>query len=385
MTIYLDNAATSWPKPPGVYETLGTFLQESGANPGRAGHRMAAAASAAIAATRLSLSRLLNAESPDRVIFAHNATDALNIAILGLLRPGDRAVTTSMEHNSVSRPLAIAARASAEIVKVKCPPDGIVRPGDVADAVRGGVRLIAVTHASNVTGAIQPIAAIAEIARASGALLLVDGAQTVGALPVDVQALGIDLLAFPGHKGLLGPPGTGGLYIGPRVDPLELSPIRAGGTGLRSEDEHQPAELPWRYESGTLNTVGIAALGAGIRWVNETGVESIRSHEGMLTARLVDGLEALSGITVFRPGGDPASTQAAVVSLTAAGWDPAEIGAVLDQSFEISCRTGLHCAPDACRTIGAFPGGTVRLSPGPFTTEADVEATLIAFSEIVGS
>lgn len=385
MTIYLDNAATSWPKPPAVYETLGSFLQETGANPGRAGHRMAAAVAATVAETRLALARLLNAEAPERVIFAHNATDALNTAILGLLRPGDRAITTGMEHNSVVRPLALAAAAGAHVVKVPCLPDGVVRPADVAAAARDGARLIAVTHASNVTGAIQPIAALAEIARAAGAFLLVDGAQTVGALPVDVQQLGIDLLAFPGHKALMGPPGTGGLYIGPRVDPDDLLPLRTGGTGLRSEDDHQPQELPWRYESGTLNTVGIAALGAGLRWLAETGVEIVRAHDARLTARLIAGLEGIPGVTVYRPGGDPDTTQAAVVSFTLAGWPPAEIGAVLDQSFDIACRTGLHCAPDACRTIGAPPGGTVRLSPGPFTTDADIDAALSALREIASS
>lgn len=385
MTIYLDNAATSWPKPPAVYETLGTFLQDAGANPGRAGHRMAAAAAAAVANTRLGLARLINAESPDRVIFAHNATDALNLAILGLLRPGDRAVTTSMEHNSVTRPLGMAAAAGSHVIKVECPPDGVVRLDDIAGAVRDGARLIAVTHASNVTGAIQPIAAIAEIAHAAGALVLVDGAQTVGAAPVDVQALGIDLLAFPGHKGLMGPPGTGGLYIGPRVVPREMSPLRAGGTGLRSEDDHQPDELPWRYESGTLNTVGIAALGAGVTWVSDTGIETIRANEAQHTSLLVSGLRAIPGVTVYHPGGDVLQTQAAVISFAVAGWDPAEIGAVLDQSFDIACRTGLHCAPDACRTIGASPGGTVRLSPGPFTTLSDIETTLSAINEIASS
>jgi len=385
MTIYLDNAATSWPKPPAVYETLGSFLQGAGANPGRAGHRMAAAAAAAVASTRLRLAQLLNAESPDRIIFAHNATDALNLVILGLLRPGDRAVTTSMEHNSVTRPLAMAAAAGSKVVKIQCPPDGVVRTEDIADAVHDGARLIAVTHASNVTGAIQPIAAIAEIAQAAGALLLVDGAQSVGAMPVDVQALGIDLLAFPGHKGLMGPPGTGGLYIGPRVDPRELSPLRAGGTGLRSEDDHQPEELPWRYESGTLNTVGIAALGAGIQWVKDTGTETIRAEEARHTSRLVDGLRAIPGVTVYQRRGDPLQIQTAVVSFTVAGWDPAEIGAVLDQSFDIAARTGLHCAPDACRTIGAIPGGTVRLSPGPFTTATDIETTLAAIAEITSA
>ncbi len=380
--IYLDNAATSWPKPQAVYDTLGTFLQDAGANPGRAGHRMAVAAAAAIAETRLALARLLNAQSPSRVIFTSSATDGLNLAILGLLRSGDHAITTTMEHNSVSRPLSLAADAGAEVTKVPVAAHGVVKPEDIADAILPNTRLIAMTHASNVTGAIQPVGSVAEIARERGLLLLVDGAQTVGAMPVDVEALGIDLLAFPGHKGLMGPPGTGGLYIGPRVEPGHLPPLRAGGTGLRSEDDHQPDELPWRYESGTLNTVGIAALGAGIRWVAREGIERIKDRERLLTARLIDGLNAIPGVTVYRPDGNPAETQAAVVSFTLEGWEPAEIGAILDQSFEIACRTGLHCAPDACRTIGAFPQGTVRFSPGPFTTSEEIDAAIGALTEI---
>lgn len=380
--IYLDNAATSWPKPQTVYDTLGSFLQEAGANPGRAGHRMAAAAAAAIAETRLALARLIHAPSPSRVIFTTSATDGLNQAILGLLRPGDHAVTTTMEHNSVSRPLSLAADTGAEVTRVPVAPHGIVQPDDVAAAIRPNTRLIAMTHASNVTGAIQPVERIAQIARERDVLMLVDGAQTVGAMPVDVESLGIDLLAFPGHKGLMGPPGTGGLYIGPRVEGERLSPRRAGGTGLRSEEDHQPDELPWRYESGTLNTVGIAALGAGIRWLTAEGVEQIREREGRHTARLVEGLTSIPGITVYRPDGDPMQTQAAVVSFRLEKWEPAEIGVILDQSFEIACRTGLHCAPDACRTIGAFPQGTVRFSPGPFTTDDEIDAAVAAVAEI---
>lgn len=381
--IYLDNAATSWPKPRAVHEALGGFLATHGANPGRAGHRMAAAAAAAVADCRLALARLLNAEDPKRVVFCLNATDALNLAIGGLLRPGDRAVTTSMEHNSVTRPLRAAASRGARVTKVRGGPDGVVDPARVAEAAAGGARLIVATHASNVNGAMQPIADLAEVARASGAWLLVDGAQTVGAEPIDVQALGIDLLAFPGHKALLGPPGTGGLYVGPRVGPDDLEPSRSGGTGLRSEDEDQPGELPFRYESGTANTVGIAGLHAGLRCVAEQGPEQIAGRERDLTLRLIDGLSGVPGLRVFPAG--QAERQAAVVSFTLAGWSPADVGAVLDESFDIACRTGLHCAPDACRSIGAGPEGTVRLSPGWATTADDIEAAIAAVAEIAAA
>ncbi len=381
--IYLDNAATSWPKPPSVYETLGSFLQTLGANPGRAGHRMAAGAAAAVADCRLRLARLMNAESPNHVVFASNATDALNLAIRGLLRPGDQVITSSMEHNSLARPLRSVAEQGVQVTKVLCSPQGVIDRDVVAAAVSPRLRLIAVTHASNVNGAIQPIEDLAEIARHHNALLLVDGAQTLGAMPMDVQSMGIDLLAFPGHKGLLGPPGTGGLYVGPQVDLATFTPQRSGGTGVRSEDDAQPLELPHRYESGTSNTIGIAGLAAGVRFLEEHGVQSIHQRESSLTRRLIAGLEAIEGVRVCNPpAGAP---QVAVVSCVVDGWSPADVGSVLDQSFDIACRTGLHCAPDACRTIGAFPEGTVRLSPGCFTTEDEIDAAIAAVAEIAST
>lgn len=381
--IYLDNAATSWPKPQAVYETLGSFLQNLGANPGRAGHRMAAGAAAAVADCRLRLARLMNAESPERVIFASNATDALNLAVHGLLRPGDHAITSSMEHNSLARPLRSVAEQGVQVTKILCSPHGVIDTDLVAAAASPRLRVIAVTHASNVNGAMQPIEELAEIAHRNDALLLVDGAQTLGAMPVDVQSMGIDLLAFPGHKSLLGPPGTGGLYIGPRVDVETFRPQRSGGTGVRSEEDAAPSELPYRYESGTSNTVGIAALAAGLRFIEERGSNAIHHWESNLTRRLISGLEALAGVRVCRaPDGAP---QAAVVSCLVEGWIPADVGSVLDQSFDIACRTGLHCAPDACRTIGAFPEGTVRLSPGYFTTEDDIDAAVAAVAEIAST
>jgi selenocysteine lyase/cysteine desulfurase len=234
-----------------------------------------------------------------------------------------------------------------------------------------------------VNGAVQPIAELARIAHDAGALLLVDGAQTVGAMPVDVQTLDIDLLAFPGHKGLMGPPGTGGLYIGPRVSPGELAPVRLGGTGVNSEEDIQPSTLPARYESGTVNTVGIAALGAGVEFVLQTGVAEIARHEGRLTSQLLEGLGKIPGVHVFEP--NEAIQPAAVVSFLISGWSPADAGAVLDQSFDIACRTGLHCAPDACRTIGAFPGGTIRFSPGWYTTASDIDTAIAAVAELAAN
>jgi cysteine desulfurase family protein len=381
--IYLDNAATSWPKPPEVYKTLGNFLQLAGANPGRASHRMAAAAAKALLETRISIARLINAERPEQIVFTANATDSLNLAIRGLVRQGDRVVTTSMEHNSVARPLRAMADIGAEIVKVQASPGGVVSVEAIRKAARPSARLIAVTHASNVNGAVQPIAEIAEIARESGAYLLVDGAQSVGAMPVDVDLLGIDLLAFPGHKALIGPPGTGGLFIASRVDLRELEPIRAGGTGVNSEEDTQPDRLPERYESGTNNTVGIAALGVGVDFVLAQGISAIWEHERFLRQRLTHGLYEIAGVHVSPS--DSGCQSAPVVSFTIDGWSTADVGAVLDQSFEIACRTGLHCAPDACRTLGVFPSGTIRFSPGCFNTVEEIDNAVSAVAELAGS
>ncbi|WP_040665917.1 aminotransferase class V-fold PLP-dependent enzyme, partial [Nitrolancea hollandica] len=249
--IYLDNAATSWPKPAAVYEELGSFLRHAGANPGRAGHQMAARAAWTVGETRRKLARLLGVDDPRRIIFTANATDALNLAIKGSLSAGDHVVTTVMEHNSVRRPLRALERIGVMTTAVPANAEGIVQPASIRSALRRNTKLVVVTNASNVNGAIQPIAEIAAIAHAHGAFLLVDGAQTVGSIPVDVKALDADLLAFPGHKGLMGPPGTGGLALGERIDTTILHPIREGGTGGNSEEDTQPSEPPDRYEAGT--------------------------------------------------------------------------------------------------------------------------------------
>ena len=312
--IYLDNAATSWPKPVAVRQAVLDAFDLYGANPGRGSHQMAIRTSEMIFRTRLALARLLNAESPERVIFCTNATDALNIAIFGLLHPGDKAVTSSMEHNSVRRPLRRMQDKGIQVKTVAAESTGIIDP-DAIREVASGAKLVVVTHGSNVNGAVQPIAEIAEIAHEAGALLLVDGAQAVGAMPIDVQASGIDLLAFPGHKSLLGPSGTGGLYISPDVDLAEMTPLHAGGTGLRSEDDTEPLELPWRYESGTVNTIGIAGLEAGVKHVLDAGIELIAEHHRASRLKLISGLWN-SGVRVYGPGQDDAAD---VVSFTIEG------------------------------------------------------------------
>lgn len=379
--IYLDNAATSFPKPPAVAESIVDFLEHSAGNPGRSGHALAIAAQTVVASTRSQLAALFRVPDPARIVFALNATDALNMALWGLLRPGDRVVTTSIEHNAVARPLHAMAERGIEVTRVACAPDGTLDLDDLDRALRSGpVRLVVMCHASNVVGTILPAHEAAQRAHEHGALFLLDAAQTAGVLPIDVLEMGLDLLAFPGHKALLGPTGTGGLYVAPGV---RLSPLRQGGTGTRSEEERQPEELPAALESGTVNTVGIAGLGAALRYLQQRGQRAIRAHEVALTARLIDGLMDIPGLRIHGTG-DPAR-QVATVSLSLEGWEPVDVAAVLDSSFGIAVRSGLHCAPQAHRTLGTYPRGTVRLSPGCFTTDDDVDQALAALGKLAGS
>jgi cysteine desulfurase / selenocysteine lyase len=378
--IYLDNAATSWPKPEIVYEALGSFLRHSGANPGRSGHRMAARATGTLDRTRNRLAALFNAPAPERVIFTYNATDALNFAIKGVLSAGDHAISTVMEHNSVRRPLRALEAQGVATTKLRADSEGFINADDLRSALRPNTQLIAITHSSNVNGALQPIAEAAEIAREHGALLLVDAAQTAGTITVDMVDLGIDLLAIPGHKALMGPPGTGALLLGERVDVDELNTVREGGTGGNSEEDTQPWELPARYEAGTHNTVGIAALGAALDFLADIGFEEAGKRELEMTWRLIEGLTGQTGVTVLNPS-EP-SRHVAVVSIIVDGWEPAEFGTTLDSVFEIAVRTGLHCAPEACQALGAFPKGTVRLSPGYWTTPDEIDQAIHAVREL---
>lgn len=379
--IYLDNAATSWPKPPEVARAMGDFLERAGGNPGRAGHRLSIAAARAISDVRETLAALFHAPDPLRIVFTPSVTQAINLALRGLVRLGDRVVTTGMEHNAVMRPLRALEEGRVHLTVVPCRPDGELDLLALRQAVIPSVRLVVVAHADNVTGALRPLDEIARIAHDAGAPLLVDAAQTAGAVPIDVQDLGIDLLAFTGHKGLLGPPGTGGLILGERVEARELRPLVRGGTGSHSEHEEQPEELPDKFESGTPNGPGLAGLGAGVRAVMQRGVEAIRAHEAALTAGLLEGLAAIPGVRVYGPPG--AGGRTAVISFTAAGRSVSELALRLEEEYQILGRAGLHCAPAAHRTLGTFPDGTVRLAPGPSTTRDEIQATLRAVERIV--
>jgi cysteine desulfurase family protein len=374
--IYFDNAATSWPKPPGVAQAMLHFLDEIGANPGRSAHRLSVASARIVYAAREAVAALFHAPDPLRVVFGHNATEALNLVLRGLLRPGDHVVTGSMEHNSVMRPLRALERQSVQLNIVPCSPQGLLDPADVEAAIQPNTAMIVLNHASNVVGTLSPVAEVGRIARWHDALLLVDAAQTGGAFPIDVQADHIDLLAFTGHKSLYGPMGTGGLIFGERVDVSRLEPLKRGGTGSRSEREEQPDFLPDMCESGTPNAVGLAGLKAGVRWVLERGVDAIHAHEQALTRRLIDGLKEISGVTVY--GGLDASRQTATVSFNVAGMSSSEVGLQLDEEHGILCRVGLHCAPAAHKTIGTFPDGTVRFGLGVLNTVKQVDAAVQA-------
>jgi cysteine desulfurase/selenocysteine lyase len=374
--IYFDNAATSWPKPPGVAEAMVHFLNEVGANPGRSAHRLAVESGRIVYNTREAVAELFNAPDPLRVVFGHNVTESLNLALRGLLRPGDHVITSSMEHNSVMRPLRALERQGVEVTVVRCSPAGFLNPADVEAAIRPNTVMIALNHASNVVGTLLPVAEVGRIARRHNLLLLVDAPQTGGAYPIDVQTEGIDLLGFTGHKSLYGPMGTGGLIVGERVDVERLEPLKRGGTGSRSEREEQPDFLPDMCESGTPNAVGLAGLEAGVRWVLERGVETIRAHEVELAQRLIDGLRNIPAATVY--GGLDANRQTATVSFNIAGTEPSEVGLRLDEECGILCRVGLHCAPAAHKTIGTFPSGTVRFGLGAFSTLEEVDAAVAA-------
>jgi cysteine desulfurase/selenocysteine lyase len=374
--IYFDNAATSWPKPPGVAEAMVRFLDEVGANPGRSAHRLSVESARVVYAAREAVAELFNAPDPLHVVFGPNVTEALNLALRGLLRPGDHVITSSMEHNSVMRPLRALERRDVELTVVPCSRQGFLDPADVEAAVRPNTVMIALNHASNVVGTLLPVVEAGHIARQHDALLLLDAAQTGGAYPVDVQADGIDLLAFTGHKSLYGPMGTGGLIVGERVDVARLEPLKRGGTGSRSEWEEQPDFLPDMCESGTPNAVGLAGLEVAVRWVLERGVDAIRAHEMALTRRLIDGLKDVPGVTVY--GGLDASRQTATISFNIAGMAPSEVGLRLDEEHGILCRVGLHCAPAAHKTIGTFPVGVVRFGLGAFSTVKEVDVAVKA-------
>ncbi len=378
--IYVDNAATSWPKPQAMLEGMAYFNDRMGANPGRSGHRLSVEAARVVYGVRERLARLFNAPDALRVLLCANVTAGLNIALMGLLRPGQHAITSSMEHNSVMRPLRELQRSGVELSVVRCSSEGELDPQDVKNALRPNTRLIALNHASNVVGTRLPLREVGRFAREHGALLLADCAQTAGAYPLDMQEDLIDLLAFTGHKALYGPMGTGGLVLGERVDIQEMAPLQRGGTGSNSEQEEQPDFVPDKFESGTANAIGLAGLSASLDWIEAQGIERIQAHEQALAGRLMDGLAAIDGLKLYGPRDSRRGSP--VISFTLDGLDNGRVGRLLDERYGILCRVGLHCAPAAHRTIGTFPDGTVRFGLGYFNTDGQIDKVLGAVSEI---
>ncbi len=376
--LYFDHAASSWPKPPEVSEAMLRCLNEYAANPGRGGHRQAVQASRVLFETRQQLALLFNIRNANDIAFTSNASAAINLALKGYLQPGQHVISTTIEHNSVRRPLEYLTKTiGLQVTYVQANQAGHIDVRDVEAALQPNTAMIACSHASNLLGSVLPIAELGELARNAEVLLVVDAAQTAGTYPIDVEAMGIHLLAFPGHKGLLGPQGTGGLYIHPEI---ELEPLIHGGTGSRSEDKDMPLVRPDRYEGGTPNTVGVAGLGAGVKVIHRETIERIRAKEWALSQSLMEGLLAINGIHVLGPS--LGVERAGIVSFVMDTVDSAEVAYLLDKQYGIAVRSGYHCTPLGHETAGTLDIGAVRASIGYSTTIEDVDALLSAVNAI---
>lgn len=377
--IYLDHAATSWPKAPGVDKAMLEILNGPSSSSGRGNHGMALQAGRTLYRTRSSLAQLFNVANPNDIAFTSNTTEALNLAIKGIIQPGDHVIATMVEHNSVRRPLEYLKRTKGIFVDyLHVNEQGELSLEELQSKFRSNTRLVVCTHSSNLLGNILPIKEISHMAHRHGAIMLLDAAQTAGVYPIDVHQMGIDLLAFPGHKGLMGPQGTGGLYISPQVD---LEPLLHGGTGSQSEALEQPLVRPDRYEAGTANTVGIAGLGAAVKFVIGQGVERIFDHEWRLTQRLMTELSRISSVSILGPElGQP---RTGLISFNVNGYDAAELAFKLDRNYGIAVRAGYHCTPLGHITAGTTNGGAVRASVGYTTTEEEISALIAAIESIV--
>lgn len=379
MSIYLDNAATSWPKPDSVITAMNQFNNLIGSNPGRSGHHLSVEAGRIIFNTREIIAQLFNISDPLRIAFTSNITHSLNIVIQGILKPGDHVITTSIEHNSVMRPLRMLENSGVELSVIQCDTTGIFDPESIHKLIKSNTKLIISTHASNVTGSILPIHDIGKIASMYGIPFCIDTAQTAGILDIDVEKSYIDILCFTGHKGLYGPMGTGGLYIKKDIE-KKISPLLFGGTGSRSEYEIQPDFMPDKYESGTLNTIGLAGLYEGVKFISETGIDQIQLKELILINRFIDGISELKKFKIYGPENN--KDRVSVFSFNIEGLSPSDIAFYLDENYKILTRPGLHCAPSAHKTINTYPTGTNRISFGYFNSISDVDAVIEALYEL---
>ena len=379
--IYLDNGSTSFPKAPGVGKAMADFIEKVGVNIGRGGYEEAYSAAEVVLDTREKLCRLFHFDRPENVIFQSGITAAMNVLLKGLLKPGDRVLTTSMEHNAVMRPLRQLEESGVEVVLIPCRGDGTLDFEALIDLATPGTRALVMTHASNMCGTVMPVKEVAEYCQTLGIWTIVDCAQTAGILPIDMEDWGVDAIAFAGHKGLLGPQGIGGFLI---TDDLaaEVDPLLSGGTGSISHLETVPEFLPDRFEPGTQNLPGIFGLHAALTYLEQTGIDAIREHEMACTARLLEGLSQLKGIRIV--GRTQLTGRTAVVSVEFLHMDNADAAFLLEDKYGIMTRCGLHCAPRAHMTVGTFPQGTVRFAPGRETTVAEIDAAIAAVKEILG-
>lgn len=377
--IYLDNGATSFPKPEEVYDFMDSFHRSNGVSPGRSGCDLSIETGNVIEQARAELTKLFNGGDPNRLIFSLNSTDALNLAINGLLEEGDHVIATTVEHNAVLRPLHHHALYNGgEVDYVPFNDAGFVEPADFESLIKPSTKLVIVNHASNVIGTVQPIEAIGAICKKHNITFVVDASQTAGKIPVDIKAANVDVLAFTGHKSLLGPTGIGGLYVGENIN---IRHTRAGGTGVKSAQLHHLNEFPYRLEYGTPNLVGIAGLLAGVRWLNCNSMDTIHHREMELTQMFVDGIESCENITLYCQ--EDLTNHIGVVSFNVEGFEATNVATILDGDYNIACRTGLQCAPFVHKQLGTAEfGGTVRVSVGPFNTVDHIITVIGAVREI---
>ncbi len=381
MSIYLDNAATSCPKPEAVLHEMENFFKNIGVSSGRGAYRKALQADEMVFEARKLLGRLFNIEDVSRLIFTSNVTESINLVLKGFLEEGDHVVTTHMEHNAVWRPLKVLEnKRGIEITVLPCPGGKAFDPKMLEKALERDTRLVVLNHASNVTGTLMPVKEAGEICRERKVPLLLDTAQTAGVYPLDLREMKVDLLAFTGHKGIMGPTGTGGLYIAPEI---QLEPLKEGGTGGDSLLEHQPSHLPDRYEAGTPNLMGIAGLKAAADFLLKEDVEKIREHELELTRYALKELENIPGLKLYGP--QTAEERVAVLNFNLGSIPPEEVAYVLDEVYGIMVRSGLHCAPQAHRCQGTVDTGTVRIGMGYFNQKEDILQLCSALKEIVSS
>lgn len=376
--IYLDHAATSWPKPPEVMEAMKQAMESAAANPGRGSHRMAVNASRVLYQTRRTLATLFKVDNPNDIALTRNTTEALNLAIKGYLAEGDHVIATMIEHNSVRRPLEYLKRTRGiQVDYISVDAYGQVDLKEVERSFNKRTKLVVCSHSSNLLGSILPVKEIGELAVRYGAVLLVDAAQSAGMLSIDVDNMNIGMLAFPGHKGLMGPQGTGGLYISPNLD---LEPLMHGGTGSQSEAIEQPTVRPDRYEAGTPNTIGYAGLQAAVEKVLELKTDNIYRHEWELTQRMIEGLTSIRGIKILGPKlGQP---RTGIVSFVVEKRDASELAFKLDREYGIAVRAGFHCTPLAHMAVGTENTGAVRASVGVWTSKEDVDLMVEAMAKI---